>query len=32
VIGREIASMLDGNSDFKKVQIAVNREISPASI
>jgi L-2-hydroxyglutarate oxidase len=32
MIGREIAAMLDGNDDFKKVQVAVSREISPVSI
>jgi L-2-hydroxyglutarate oxidase LhgO len=32
VIGREIAAMLDGNDDFKKVQIDVSREIAPVSI
>jgi len=32
VIGREIAAMLDGNDDFKKVHIVVSREISPVLI
>jgi L-2-hydroxyglutarate oxidase LhgO len=30
VIGREIASTLDGNADFKKVQVAVKHEIPSA--
>lgn len=32
VIGREIASMLDGNDDFKKVQVAANYAVPSASI
>jgi len=32
VIGREIASMLDGNDDFRKVQVAVNYAIPSVSI
>jgi L-2-hydroxyglutarate oxidase LhgO len=30
VIGREIATTLDGNADFKKVQVAVKHEIPSA--
>lgn len=29
VIGREIVSTLDGNADFKRMQVAVEREVSP---
>jgi L-2-hydroxyglutarate oxidase LhgO len=32
LIGREIVSMLDANADFRKIQVAVKREIPSACI